>query len=174
MHDSDDLQFVAANSEDECIGKDIETALAQVTFKTTMDLRAGDHAVFGILPFRQKASLESFLLRPIPFGSFEPFFAGYVVIIHPHGLNGCAKALVDLFPKVFGGDEFGLACVDVLDPPLQFVPPFGTQLMFILIQAFQNPAGELGAIHEREVENFLLQALVGLYCDSRGWNIDEA
>jgi hypothetical protein len=35
-------------------------------------LRAGDDAVFGIPPFRQKAGLESFLLRPYHSAASNP------------------------------------------------------------------------------------------------------
>ena len=46
--------------------------------------------------------------------------------------------------------------------------------MVVLVQAFQKPAGELGTIHTREVENFLPQALVGLSGDCQERNVDEA
>lgn len=126
VHDSEDLQFIAPDAENQCIGKDIETALAQLSFETPMNLRVGHHAVFGILPFCQKPGLESCLLLSIPHCGFESFFAGSILVIHPHGSNRCAKALVDLFPEGFGGDEFCVANVDVTDPPPQFYAPLRT------------------------------------------------
>lgn len=81
---------------------------------------------FGLLPFCKETDLESFLLHPVPRSGSESFLAGRVVVNHAHGSKGCAKALVDLTPKVFGRDEPCLASVNVAGSPLKFLAPFGS------------------------------------------------
>ncbi|MCU0751584.1 MAG: hypothetical protein MUF86_08880 [Akkermansiaceae bacterium] len=160
MHDSDDLQFITPYAENQRIGKNIESAFAQLAFKTPVNLRVGDDAVFGVFPFFQEPGLETGLLLSIPCRGLETFFAGGIVVVDMHDSKSGAKALLGLVPEVFGGNEFDLASIDVADAAPQFLDPFATWLVFVLIETFEKPGGQVGAIHTREMKNFFFQALV--------------
>jgi len=47
-----------------------------VTFETTMDSRVGKHAVFSVLPFCQKPSLQGLLLLSIPIRRLRTLLRG--------------------------------------------------------------------------------------------------
>ncbi len=92
MHDSDDLYLIAPYAENQCIGKDVESAFAQLTFKTSVNLRCGDHAVFSVFPFFQEPGLKTVLLLSIPCRGLKTFFAGGIIVNDPHDLKCGAKA----------------------------------------------------------------------------------
>jgi len=168
VHDGDDLELIAPDAEDERVGKNFESALTQFPFETAVDFRAGDHAVLCQFPLGRETGSEARLLFLIPIGGVIAFLPGGIFVSHCHGLKRRAEALVDFFPEVFRRDHLRFARVGVADAPPQFFTPFGTQLKVILIQAFQELAGEFGAIHSREVESFFFQMFVGLDGDSHG------
>jgi hypothetical protein len=113
VHDGQDLQFIIPDPENERIREDIEAALAQVAFETTVDSRIRHHAGFRILPFFEEPNLEIFLLCSIPCGGFKAFLTCRAAIVHSHDLKVRAKALVDFFPDPIRWNELLLVRVDV-------------------------------------------------------------
>jgi len=136
VHDGDDLEFIAPDAEYAREGKDFESALTQFPFETTVDFRAGVHAVLSQFPLGKETGSEARLLLLIPIGGVIAFLPGCIFVSHRHGLKRRAEALVDFFPEVFRRDHLRFARVDVADAPPQFFTPFGTQLKVVLIQAF--------------------------------------